>query len=318
MKINKKFIEIVKYTKEELKNYLHKELSKYYKEIINEDGFLFVKGKDKICLTAHMDTTPSVEYGTRKPVKKIKIKNKNNKTYISAKEGIGGDDRCGVFMIMQILETTSLRPSIVFCEDEEIGCVGSTKFSRSEYVNLLEDDYFVIELDRRGKNDIVFYDDDNKEFHEFVKETTGYEIAEGSCSDISEICPVCKRSGVNISCGYYNEHHYYEYVIYEEIMRTLETTINLIKKGIEKKEHFEYKEKEYERYYRYSYFYSNLDEKLNLWIQFVDEDGYEKEVEYQGDDEYEMWFDFFNDHPNASMSCIIDYYSYYEKKRYII
>lgn len=335
--INPRFVEICKYEKNNLKKYLEKELKKYYKNVISNDGFLYVKGEDHVCLTAHMDTTPNVEYGKRKVVKDFYEKTtKDGKHIISSPEGIGGDDRCGVYMILKILETTTLRPSIVFCEDEEIGCVGSEKFSKSKFINDLEDMYFIIELDRRGSKDIVFYDDDNEEFHKFVKEVTNYNIEIGSCSDISNICPECKRSGVNLSCGYYNEHHYYEYVILEEMENTLNTTIKLINEGLKKQKTYEYKEKYY-RYNRYPYgigydynegiyranygyrlnegytkYYSNLynnrmdDETLYLEIEF----SYKGEIRseaYEGDNEYEMWYMFFNDYPDVCMNDVYDW-----------
>lgn len=43
-------------------------------------------------------------------------------------QGIGGDDRCGVWMILQILRTAKCH--VLFCEDEEVGCVGAKKFTR--------------------------------------------------------------------------------------------------------------------------------------------------------------------------------------------
>ena len=131
---NKEFSRYVKLEKGELKNVLRNELSKYYKEVISKDGFLYAKGNE-IVLTAHMDTTPSLEYGNRKMVKKIYEYKENGKPIVDSPQGIGGDDRCGIYMIMQIVKTTDLRPTIVFCEDEEIGCIGSSKFSKTDLVS---------------------------------------------------------------------------------------------------------------------------------------------------------------------------------------
>ena len=43
-------------------------------------------------------------------------------------DGIGGDDRCGVFNILDILSQGYL-PHVIFSWNEEIGGVGATKFS---------------------------------------------------------------------------------------------------------------------------------------------------------------------------------------------
>ena len=46
-------------------------------------------------------------------------------------QGIGGDDRCGVWMILQILRTANCH--VLFCEDEEVGCVGAKKFTKRSF-----------------------------------------------------------------------------------------------------------------------------------------------------------------------------------------
>ena len=136
-RMNNKFIKICKMDKKELKKYLEKELSKYYKNVIAQDGFMYVKGKDKICLTAHMDTVHG------EIVKDYYVLKEDGKTIVSSPQGIGGDDRCGVYMIMKILEKTKLRPTILFCEDEEVGCVGSRKFTYTKFIKDLEKMYFL-------------------------------------------------------------------------------------------------------------------------------------------------------------------------------
>lgn len=318
-RINSTFIKICKMNKVQLKKYLEKELSKYYKNVISQDGFLYVKGKDKICLTAHMDTVHAenvIDYYVYK---------EEGKTIVSSPQGIGGDDRCGIFMIMKILERTKMRPTIIFCEDEEIGCVGSTKFTRTKFIKDLEKMYFLIELDRKGNKDLVYYSDANKEFHEYLENLTEYEAAWGTCSDISTLSPVCGISSVNISCGYYNAHTTSEYVVLEEMENSIETTIKIMKDGLKKKEQYEYKTRTYSfsRNDDYDYIYprnfynslwgndendeENDDEMLMLYIQW-EKDGIEKDDAFYGDDEYELWYQFFTQHGDVCYNDILDYY----------
>ena len=167
--INKEFAEICKLSQSELKAFLNKKLGEYYKNVIAQDGFIYVKGKDKICVTAHMDTVH------KETVKDFYEYRENGKHIISSPQGIGGDDRCGIYMILKILET-GLRPTIIFCEDEEIGCIGSSKFVDTKFIKNLEKMYFLIELDRTGGSNVVFYEDDNDNFHDFVLNETGYEL----------------------------------------------------------------------------------------------------------------------------------------------
>lgn len=44
-------------------------------------------------------------------------------------QGIGGDDRCGVFMVLQIIRSVNCH--VLFCEDEETGGNGARAFERS-------------------------------------------------------------------------------------------------------------------------------------------------------------------------------------------
>lgn len=332
---NKEFVEILKLDKKSLKKYLNKELKKYYSEVKNENGFLYAKG-DNIALTAHMDTTPTVEYGNRKPVKDVYEYVEDEKHIMYSPQGIGGDDRCGVYMILKILRTTDLRPTIIFCEDEEIGCVGSDKFTKTKYIDDLKEMYFIIQLDRRGSNDLVFYDDENEEFHSYCEEITGYREAIGSCSDISNLCPVCGVSGVNISCGYYNEHHDYETVNLDEMENTFEITKKLIIDGLNKKEQYEYIERVYQRYnfgydgyykrlYRYNY-EDDYDDRIlgktyNERKLNEAKETYYLEIEFDNGIDYgfdsiqessiaDCWYAFFSSHPTIRMSDVTDYAEY--------
>ena len=239
------FIKICKLEQPELKAWLINRYSRkeFGFDIIDEDGFLhFIpQEKDKeipVCLTAHMDTVHE------KRVKKVRIERHKDQTIISSPQGIGGDDRCGIYMICRLLDMGH-KPYVVFNEDEEIGCVGAKKFCKTDYVNDM-DIKFIIEMDRRNGNDAVYYDLDNEEFEEFVTSTTGYVTASGSVSDISYIAPEAGVAAVNLSCGYYKEHTLEHYVVWEEMERTLEAVWFLL--GAAEQDNtpkFEYKEKPY-------------------------------------------------------------------------
>lgn len=256
----KMFMMICRKTQKELKEFLCGWLKKYYSEIISNGGYLYAKGTDNVLLTAHMDTVHKVQCN------KIDVDQmiKPNKRALSSKDGIGGDDRCGVFMIMRIIETTKLRPSILFCEDEEVGGVGSRKFCETEFIKDIEKMLFLVELDRAHDKDLVYYHDGNKEFQDFCSKVTGYTKAYGTFSDISNLSPKCKVSSVNISCGYYNPHKTNEYVVWEEMCDSIDATIKLITEGLAQGKAYEYKETfSYSAYYGYGkhsyYDYSDYD-----------------------------------------------------------
>lgn len=223
----KSFIDICKMTQKKVKKYAEKELRENGYEPINEDGFLYAKGTYPVLLVAHMDTV-------HKQCVKTIVRKKGN--IVSSPQGIGGDDRCGIYMILNIIQ--KYHCSVLFTEDEEIGCVGARKFSDTKYVKNLDVNY-MIELDRRGSKDAVFYSNGNKDFQEWIcDKEIGFEKDTGSYSDICEIMETSGIAGVNLSCGYYKEHTLEEYVKIDE----METNINRVFKIIarECKEPWEY------------------------------------------------------------------------------
>ena len=99
------------------------------------------------------------------------------------------------------------------------GGIGADKFTRADLAQELEFNY-MIEFDRKGKNDAVFYDCDNEEFEQFITEKF-YKTAWGSFSDISILAPFFGCAAVNLSCGYYNAHTTNEYVVFSEMEESI-------------------------------------------------------------------------------------------------
>lgn len=207
---------IFKMEQKELKAYLYERLIESHGEenVINASGYLYAKGTHPVLLVAHMDTVHKT------PPSQLFYSEDGRMAM--AKEGIGGDDRCGVIIILDILER--LKCSVVFCEDEEVGCIGAKKFCSD---NLDLDVNYAVEFDRRGSNDYVFYKDYNEKFSEFI-EKFGFEKASGSMSDISKIAPAYKIEAVNLSSGYYNAHTAHEYVCFEEMADITERATAMI------------------------------------------------------------------------------------------
>lgn len=254
------FVSICKMTQKTLKKYLIKELKKYYnkEDICARDGFIFVKGEIPVMVTAHMDTvhTETIkDYYEWTEEQEDKAKGTTYDVHVlSSPQGIGGDDRCGIWMILQILKC-GYKPFIIFNEDEEIGCVGASKFCKkgnTDLHNMCKEVKFIIELDRKGKHDLVFYSCDNDDFTKWCEKTTGWKEAYGTCSDISYLAPEIGCAAVNLSCGYYDEHKLWHTVKIEEMFNTLSTAIKMIEAS-ETVERFEY----VESYSGYNYTWGN-------------------------------------------------------------
>ena len=237
MNINK-FKKICKMSQGELKEYLSSKLLETHATVTNADGFIFAPGKFPVLLVAHLDTVhkrlpASIYY--------------NPKTQrLSALEGIGGDDRCGVYMILEIIRKYNC--SVLFTEDEEIGGVGADKFIEHPIAKTVECNY-IIELDRRGKTDAVFYDCDNPDFTKFVCQEY-FKEEYGSFSDISVIAPALGVAAVNLSSGYYSAHTVLEYVVVPEVDQIIIETQKLLERSPASK----FKYIEAKRYARYAYY----------------------------------------------------------------
>lgn len=214
------FEEILRMRQKELKHYLAKYLKQSGYEITNKKGFLYGKGEVPVLLVAHLDTV-------HQEIPSIICRSEDGR-YMMSPQGIGGDDRCGVYMILQILK--KVRCHVLFCEDEETGGNGARDFARSD---LRPDVHYIVEMDRRGNNDAVFYSCDNPEFTEFVC-SFGFMEASGSFSDISVIAPYLKTAAVNISAGYYNEHRLHEMVDSFAMQNNIDRIIQMARTQTEK------------------------------------------------------------------------------------
>lgn len=291
------FAKLCRMSQKDLKEYMAAELSKTYEDVRNENGFVFAKGDFPVLLVAHLDTVH----------KKLpdNIVYDSETLTISSPNGIGGDDRCGVYMILEIIKKHNC--SVLFCEDEEIGTVGAGKFVKSKLSKGLDFNY-IIEFDRKGNNDAVFYDCDNPEFEDFITKEF-FKTSYGSFSDISVLAPALGCAAVNLSCGYYKAHTTDEYVVYPEMMKCIEEACKIIKNTTEddKFEYIESKDSFSYNSFRFSDGFYDYDQYY--LIQYVDEHG--------NDDN---WFEtdatsieeaigmFCVNHPNLTYNHIVDYY----------
>lgn len=339
----KTFEDICKMTQPELKKYMKGYLASKKYNVVDEDGFLYAKGDVPVLLVAHMDTVHIKQCE--------KIYKVNGR--ITSPQGIGGDDRCGVFIIMNLVK--ELHCSVLLCEDEEKGGVGARKFTKAKYVVTNDkeqaeevryidhlDVNYMVEFDRKGNNDAVFYSCANEEFIDFVEDATNFKFSNGSFSDISVLMPEAKLSAVNLSCGYYNAHTTTEYVLYDEMMDTVEAAKTLIKEKCDKP--FEYIKKTYKptssvhsfngyhgkafgnNYYDGGdMYYQNLlddsatytdealaniaknDKELELEVTIYGVGLSEENLLATGETKAECWMNMFLEHPNLCFNDIIDY-----------
>lgn len=224
----KLFEKILRQTQPDLRRMLDRHLKDLGYHTVSKRGFLYAPGDVPVLLVAHLDTVHP------QPVQVICYS--EQKRVAMSPQGIGGDDRAGVFMILQIIQ--KVRCHVLFCEDEEVGGRGAELFAKS---GILPQVNYLVELDRRGWNDAVFYECDNRAFVDFV-EGFGFREEFGSFSDISIIAPQLETAGVNISAGYYYEHSHREYIDLKHMMNNVERVIKMVGKECS---HFRYIQRRY-------------------------------------------------------------------------
>lgn len=210
----KTFEQLASLTQNSLKKVLSSFLKRHYPKVIETKEYIYAEGEIPIALVAHMDTV------FKKPPLEIFFDERHN--VIWSPQGLGADDRAGVFAIVQIIRGGQ-KPHVIFTTDEEYGALGAIKLSKLDcpFTNLK----YIIQLDRRGSDDCVFYECDNEEFVEYI-ESFGFTWNYGSFTDISELCPPWQIAGVNLSVGYRDEHSATEVLFVGQLL----STINKVKK----------------------------------------------------------------------------------------
>jgi hypothetical protein len=231
-------------------------LSKYldkmdYEYDVDEYGNIFVTkgdGANKPLVCAHIDT---VHKKTTINIREVWLprtscygqKYDQNETLLCLKgytndgneTGCGGDDKCGIYVCLELLKRVD-NIKVAFFVSEEIGCVGSSKCD-ADFFNDVE---YVVSYDGPGNrlvteicNGVRVFDRDSK-FFEIVSKTfdeINYEPVYGN-HPYTDIYMIKKRfniDGVNLSCGYYNMHSPSEYVCVDDLNKAIDTGLNLIR-----------------------------------------------------------------------------------------
>lgn len=262
--MNKEFEKICRMSQKSLKNHVKQMLKKTHDEVTVADGYVYAQGIFPVLLVAHLDTVHE------------KLPNMivydQTQDIISSPNGIGGDDRAGVYMIFEILKLFNC--SVLFCEDEEIGGIGAGKFAKSELASELHFNY-IMEFDRANANDAVFYSCANDEFEKFITRDF-YKTNYGTYSDICDVAPALGCAAVNLSCGYYKAHTKDEYVVLSEMENSIRAACDILARTSHD-DKFEYVEDEsvYDNWTGYGYYgyrnYSSYDAQKYYLIEFVDE-----------------------------------------------
>jgi len=200
------------------------------------NGYLLYKtdNESKPMLCVHLDTinthyAPDVtiepsdfEYDETLNILGVSIDSKLN--------CLGGDDRAGVWIALQIIHymvtNKSSKYNVCFFRDEEIGCLGSSLYKQS--VDYIPNTTCYIGLDRKsseGSQEVAIYGNDNQELIDMFTKG-GYSISMGSITDAAELADET-TSCINLSVGYDNEHTTSEVLYLDCMYDTLEKLLEV-------------------------------------------------------------------------------------------
>lgn len=157
-------------------------------------GNILVEGDLPFVLVAHCDTVYS------EAPEHIKEENGRLYTPKGSGSGVGGDDRCGCWMLFEVA-TWIHKPTLLFCQDEETMSGSSVGLDEYDW----SDEKCFIEIDGPGFG--VFYSGKtgNAYLSEFM-ESFGLTELETYYNDIEEICKPGNPPGVTLGAAYYNQH----------------------------------------------------------------------------------------------------------------
>lgn len=201
-----------------LKQYLK---VKYGDNVISTPSYVVAIGDIPVALVAHADTV------FKNPPKEFFYDEVKNVMW--SPDGLGADDRAGIFAIMKII-ALGQRPHIIITTDEESGCIGANKLvgKMKSFPAPLK---FMIQLDRRGHNDAVYYDCGNAEFESFIT-PFGFITQYGSFTDISILAPAWDVAAVNLSVGYFDEHSVSEHLYIDSLFNTIDKVQTILQKVV--------------------------------------------------------------------------------------
>jgi len=194
-------------------------------DVYQKEGNIFVtrgkinKKQKYPCVVSHTDTVHSFH-------KSFAVKEHNGWLFAFGGEeveqkGIGGDDKVGVFITLEMIAQHKVIKAAFFAE-EEIGLVGSSRAPASFF----EDCGFALQCDRKGNKDFVneinnvkLYSDEFSNEIEPILKQFGYKETSGGSTDVTNVKKKADICVANMSCGYFDPHSDSEVVHITSVFR---------------------------------------------------------------------------------------------------
>jgi hypothetical protein len=189
--------------------------------------------------------------------------------------GIGGDDKCGVYVCLEMFERFDVLKGAFFVE-EEIGMLGSKQADDKFFENV----GYAIQFDAPSSNWIsevcsgvkLFDEDFKKEIKGTLNECGYTKFSVDPFTDVNQLASKYDFNCLNLGCGYYRQHTTSEYVVVEEVSDSIKAGYELITKlGMEKYVHKKMEKKTLVNESNYSYLSYNDSEDYDFESDEYDE-----------------------------------------------
>jgi di/tripeptidase len=235
--------------------------SKGYEHYVDDYGNVYVtkgvlsEGENYPCVVAHTDTVHKLD--TINVFEETLPNSKGQdslclKAYNDFDEptGIGGDDKCGVFACLELLDKFDVIKAAFFVS-EEVGCIGS----KNADDRFFDDVGYVIEFDAPGDYMVThycfgvkLYDQDSEFFEKTDKVLTEHMLGTPQYmvhpyTDVYALKKKYDFACINFSIGYHNYHTKDEYICVEEVEAGIKSGEELIKSLGKVKHHFDHPSK---------------------------------------------------------------------------
>ena len=182
------------------------------------------------CVVAHMDTVHDFTSARELIIKNNIITAQYIKSGLQC--GLNADDCNGILVALQLLETLP-NLKVCFTTQEEIG--GKGAYEAANNIEFFLDVRYLIQADRRGNDDLITHTNGiNSASEKFVEDIRplmdkyNYSEGTGTFTDIGVLADELLISGVNVSCGYYNEHTFKENCNISELNNCLNFIYDII------------------------------------------------------------------------------------------
>lgn len=186
------------------------------------------------------------EHNKEKKKKEFELKydKKTKKLTSNETRPMGGDDKCGIAIALQVAKETDIPMKILFTVQEETGCNG-VKYVQENNEQFLSDLKYSITIDRKHGNELLITSGGVRNCSNlFAGELAKWGIITGipiklENGSLADVCILRNYTeAVNISAGYYEPHRNNEYVKFNEVLFIKEWVKNFVKFSVYNKEEY--------------------------------------------------------------------------------